>query len=56
MDWILIVPDRNEETESCLRRIEEESGGCAMVLYGEDWEMSTQEGEEGSIWKMRPAS
>ena len=55
-DWILIVPTRNEETEACLRRIEEVSGSCAMVLYGEDWELSTQEGEEGSVWKMHPAS
>lgn len=55
-DWILIVPARNEETERCLERIEERSGSRAVTLYGEDWQMASQEGEEGSIWKMRPAS
>lgn len=54
-DWILIVPARNEEAELCRQRIEEVSGSCAMVLYGEEWELSAQEGEEGTVWKMRPA-
>jgi uncharacterized protein (DUF58 family) len=54
-DWILIVPARNEEAELCQQRIEEEFGSCAMVLYGEEWELSVQEGEEGKVWKMRPA-
>ncbi len=54
-DWILIVPARNEEAEHCRQRIEEESGSCALVLCGEEWELSAQEGEEGSVWKMRPA-
>ena len=55
-DWILIVPGRNEEVERCLARIDERSGGCAMVLYGEDWQRCEPEGEEGSVWKLRPAS
>ncbi len=54
-DWILIVPVRDEEAELCRQRIEEVSGSCAMVLCGEDWEQSAQEGEEGTVWKMRPA-
>ena len=54
-DWILIVPARNEEAELCRKRIEEESGSCALALYGEEWEMSAQEGEEGNVWKLRPA-
>ncbi len=55
-DWILIVPGRSEEIESCLRRIEERSGGFAVALFGEDWMLAESEGEEGSIWKLRPAS
>lgn len=55
-DWILIVPGRSEEIEGCLQRIEEHSGGCAMILFGEDWRLAEPEGEEGSIWKLRPAS
>lgn len=54
-DWILIVPARNEEAEHCRQRIEEESGSCALVLCGEEWELAAQEGEEGKVWKMRPA-
>ncbi len=55
-DWILIVPARNEEKDSCLRRIEESAGDFATVLYGEDWQMSAEEGEEESLWKLRTAS
>lgn len=55
-DWILIVPARNEEADSCLQRIGETSGDFAMVLYGEDWQMSAGEEAEESIWKLRTAS
>ena len=55
-DWILLIPGRSEELESCLRRIEEHAGGCAMILFGEDWELIKPEGEEESVWKLRPAS
>ena len=55
-DWILIVPARSGEIEDCLRRIEEHAGGWAMTLFGEDWQLSEAEGEEGSLWKPRPAS
>ncbi len=55
-DWILIVPSRSEEIEGCLRRIEARSGGCARILFGEDWQRTGTEGEEGSVWKLRPAS
>ena len=54
-DWILLIPGRSEELESCLRRIEEHAGGCAMILFGEDWELIKPEGEEESVWKLRPA-
>lgn len=56
MDWILIVPARTVETDRCLRRIEESAGAFAAVLYGEDWQRSAEEGEEESLWKLRPAS
>lgn len=55
-DWILIVPARSGEIEDCLRRIEEVSGGCTMTLFGEDWQLAEAEGEEGNVWKLRPAS
>ena len=55
-DWILIVPSRSEAVEGCLRRIEARSGGCARILFGEDWQRTGTEGEEGSVWKLRPAS
>lgn len=55
-DWILILPARSRETEDCLRQIEARSGGWAMTLFGEDWQQTGPEGEEGSVWKLRPAS
>ena len=34
--------------------LQKPTGG--RILFGEDWQRTGTEGEEGSVWKLRPAS